>query len=103
MKKHFLLVIFLLVAGNLVNAQNRGLTNTSASKYAKMTSTDIDGVKWTNGFWAERFSVFKDTMILSMWKTLDDPDISHMYRNFEVAAGDVDGDHGGPPFHDGDF
>jgi DUF1680 family protein len=103
MKKHSLLLIFLLVAGNLVYTQNRGLTNTFASKYAKMTSTDIDGVKWTNGFWAERFSVFKDTMILSMWKTLDNPDISHSYRNFEVAAGDVEGEHWGPPFHDGDF
>lgn len=86
-----------------VNAQNRGLTNTSASKFAKMNSTDIDAVKWTNGFWAERFSVYKDTMILSMWKTLDNPDISHSYRNFEVASGEVEGEHWGPPFHDGDF
>jgi len=68
-----------------------------------MNSTDLDAVKWTNGFWADRFSVYKDTMILSMWKTLNDPDISHSYRNFEVAAGEVAGEHSGPPFHDGDF
>lgn len=101
MKKYILLSLLMVFLS--VNAQNRGLTNTSASKFAKMNSTDIDAVKWTNGFWAERFSVYKDTMILSMWKTLDNPDVSHMYRNFEVAAGDIDGDHGGPPFHDGDF
>ena len=86
-----------------VKAQNSGLTNTSASKFAKMSSTNIDAVKWTNGFWAERFAVYKDTMILSMWKTLDNPDISHSFRNFEVAAGEVEGEHWGPPFHDGDF
>ena len=101
MKKYFLL--FLFMAFLSVNAQDKGLTNTSSSKFAKMTSTNIDGVRWTNGFWAERFSVYKDTMILSMWKTLDNPDISHSFRNFEVAAGEVDGEHGGPPFHDGDF
>ncbi|MDR3651820.1 MAG: glycoside hydrolase family 127 protein [Paludibacter sp.] len=102
--KKSLLLSFIVVSLNLtLIAQNRGITNTSASKYAKMNSTNIDAVKWTNGFWAERYNVFKDTMILSMWKTIDNPDISHMYRNFEVAAGDIDGDHWGPPFHDGDF
>jgi len=101
MKKYFLLS--LLMAFLSINAQNSGLTNTSSSKFAKMNSTNIDAVKWTNGFWAERFSVYKDTMILSMWKTLDNPDISHSYRNFEVAAGEVEGEHWGPPFHDGDF
>ena len=103
MKKYFLLVILLLVTGIMVYAQDRGLTNTSTSKFAKMSGTNIDAVKWTNGFWGERFTVFKDTMILSMWKTLDNPDISHSFRNFEVAAGEVEGEHGGPPFHDGDF
>lgn len=103
MKKHFLLIIFLAIVSIMLHAQTSGLTNTSASKFAKMNSTNIDAVKWTNGFWAERFSVYKDTMILSMWKTIDNPDISHMFRNFEVAAADIDGNHWGPPFHDGDF
>ncbi len=94
---------FFLCLPLLLVAQNKGITNTTDSKYAKLYSTDIDAVRWTNGFWAERYKVFKDTMILSMWKTIDNPDISHMYRNFEVAAGDIDGDHWGPPFHDGDF
>lgn len=68
-----------------------------------MNSTNIDAVKWTNGFWDERFSVFKDTMILNMWKTLNNAELSHSYRNFEIAAGFHSGEHLGPPFHDGDF
>lgn len=101
MKRYLLFpFIFFFIS---INAQNRGLTNTSVSKFAKLNSTNIDAVKWTNGFWDERFSVFKDTMILNMWKTLNDADLSHSYRNFEIAAGVHSGEHLGPPFHDGDF
>jgi len=100
-KKHLFFLLFIVCFS--VNAQNRGLTNTSVSKYAKMNSTDIDAVHWTNGFWNERYAIIKDTMIQSMWHTLKDADLSHAYRNFEIAAGQCDGTHSGPPFHDGDF
>lgn len=68
-----------------------------------MHNVDMDAVQWTGGFWGDRFDVYKDTMILSVWKTLSDPDIAHAYRNFEIAAGMAEGTHQGPPFHDGDF
>lgn len=103
MKKTFLLLLIIATASVSLSAQNRGLTNTSASKYAKMSSVDIDAVHWTNGFWNERYAIIKDTMIQSMWHTLKDADLSHAYRNFEIAAGNCDGTHVGPPFHDGDF
>ena len=103
MNKILFLVITFTLTSLTLSAQNRGLTNTSKSKYAQMVSTDIDAVKWTDGFWSERFGVFKDSMILSMWKTLNNPDISHAYRNIEIAAGVCPGEHWGPPFHDGDF
>lgn len=101
MKKMTLLCLLLIALS--ASAQNRGLTNTASSKYSVMTAPDLDQVKWTNGFWKERFDVFKDTMIMSMWRTLKDPEISHAYRNFEIAAGHCSGVHCGPPFHDGDF
>lgn len=103
MKKNLLLLLIIITANVSLLAQNRGLTNTSASKFAKMASTNIDAVKWTKGFWGERFDVYKDSMILSMWKTLNDPAISHAYCNIEIAAGVCSGVHSGPPFHDGDF
>lgn len=100
--KRILIYSFLLVAISAYG-QQRGLTNTSASQYAKMSSTDLNAVRWTNGFWHEHFAVFKDTMIHSMWRTLKDADLSHSFRNFEIAAGQCSGTHAGPPFHDGDF
>ena len=84
------------------SAQNNGLTDMSQSKYSQMANTELGSARWTNGFWGDRFSVFKDNTILSMWKTWNTPEISHGFRNFEIAAGVCPGEHWGPPFHDGD-
>jgi DUF1680 family protein len=80
-----------------------GITNTSASPHAKLRSVDIGAVRWTDGFWAERFDVCHKTMIPNMWRLLEDPQISHAYDNFRVAAGLKKGRHRGPKWHDGDF
>ncbi len=84
-------------------AQNNGLTDMSKSRYAKMANTELGAVQWTNGFWGDRFNVFSKTSLQSMWNTWNTPEISHGFRNFEIAAGVCGGDHWGPPFHDGDM
>jgi DUF1680 family protein len=93
----------LLLATNYAIAQNKALVNTSASPYAKLSSLDMSNVTWTKGFWADRFQVCRDTMIPNLWKVYTDPNVSHAYKNFEIAAGLDTGSHSGPPFHDGDF
>jgi hypothetical protein len=103
MIKKGLLTLGLLSAFMVLPAQEKALMNTSKSKYAQLTNVDLSAVKWTNGFWGDRFRVCKDTMLISMWNTWNAPEISHGFRNFEVAAGVCSGEHWGPPFHDGDF
>lgn len=106
MKKTKTLIICFLfsIAGfQLINAQTKGLTNTTQSPYAKMHSVDLQDVSWTSGFWADRFNVCKDTMLLNMWRIFDDAELSHAYRNFEIAAGYKEGEHKDPPFFDGDM
>lgn len=83
-------------------AQQNGITDTGKSKYAVMASTPIDAVKWTGGFWGERFNVFSGTSVQSMWETWQS-DRSHGFHNFLVAAGEKKGRRHGPPFHDGDM
>ncbi|MBN2611205.1 MAG: glycoside hydrolase family 127 protein [Bacteroidales bacterium] len=100
--KKILILLFILFIIHL-KAQERALTNTTNSSFAVLQSTDIDDVKWTKGFWAERFAVCRDSMVTNMLRLYKDPDISHSFRNFEIAAGLADGTHKGPPFHDGDF
>jgi hypothetical protein len=79
-----------------------GLTNTQDSKYAIMTSTPIDAVNWNGGFWGERFSVFSHTSVQSMWETWQTKE-GKGFNNFLIASGEMQGEHHGPPFHDGDM
>lgn len=102
MNKYFFLFLFILVF-QFGFGQTKGLTNTTQSPYAKMHSIDLESVKWNDGFWAERFDVCKDTMLLNMWRIFDDPELSHAYCNFEIAAGLKHGEHKDPPFFDGDM
>ena len=93
-----------------VNAQ--GLTDMSHSKQALMQNTPMGAVRWTGGFWGDRFNMLSTTGIWSMWDTWNTPyetidklglHGSHGFANFQVAAGTVKGKHHGPPFHDGDM
>lgn len=108
--KHYILGLALMAAVPVM-AQS-GLTDMSNSQQAIMTNTPLGSVKWTGGFWADRFNVMSTTGIWSMWDTWNTPwetidamglHGSNGFRNFEVAAGTVKGKHHGPPFHDGDM
>ena len=83
--------------------RNAGITDTSKSPCVKLRSIGIDDVKWTSGFWAERFDLCHKTMLPNMWQLLKDPDISHSYENFLITAGMKEGRHRGPKWQDGDF
>ena len=60
-------------------------------------------VKFTSGFWADRFARTRDVSVPQLWATYTDPNVSHSFRNFEIAAGLKEGNFKGPSFHDGDF
>ena len=99
-------ILFLFVVASVLNnlmAQRNGLVDMGQSKFAKMTNTQLGAVKWTGGFWGERFNVFSRHSLQGMWNTWKNPDVSHGFRNFEIAAGECEGTHWGPPFHDGDM
>jgi len=63
----------------------------------------MDAVRWTDGFWAERFDWCRQVVIPNMGRLLADPNISHAYENFLIAAGRKQGRHRGPRWNDGDF
>ena len=85
-----------------VFSQNKALVNTSKSSFAKLGSLDMGDVQWTNGFWADRFRVCRDSMVPNMWY-LYTSSVSNSFKNFEIAAGLDTGRFRGPSFHDGDF
>ncbi|MCE7060197.1 glycoside hydrolase family 127 protein [Dyadobacter sp. CY343] len=105
--KNFRRLLLIPAAGlaffHAANAQNNSLVNTSQSTHAKLHGTDMNAVHWTTGFWADRFKVCRETMVPNLWKVYTDPELSHSFRNFEIAAGLKEGNFKGPSFHDGDF
>lgn len=103
MKQVKLYLLLASAAATSAWAQTNGLTDMSRSRFAKMANTEIGAVRWTDGFWGNRFDVFSRTSLQSMWNTWNTPEISHGFRNFEIAAGVCEGAHWGPPFHDGDM
>ena len=84
-------------------ASTAGLTDMRQSQHAVMANTPLGAVRWTGGFWGERFEVYSKTSVQHMWDIWRNADLSHGFRNFEIAAGECDGHHSGPPFHDGDM
>lgn len=92
-----------ILLGFQVVGQEKSLVNTSQSPYAKLKGINMEDVRWTTGFWAERFKVCKESMVPHMMGNYLNPEVSHAYRNFEIAAGKEPGEHAGPAFHDGDF
>ena len=106
MKMGKIVCLAALIAGLMaqdIAAQTKSLVNTSKSPHAKLESLDIGDVLWTNGFWAERFAVCKDSMVPHLLRTYMDAKKGHAIQNFEIAAGADTGIHVGPPFQDGDF
>lgn len=97
------LFIFLTTLFSTASAQQKGLVNTSKSPFAKLSSVDMGAVNWTGGFWGDRFEVCRDSMVPNLWNIYNDANISHAFRNFEIAAGLDTGSHKGPSFHDGDY
>lgn len=94
-----ILTVFLL----LDTAAQKNLVNTTNSPHAKLAGVGLSDVQWTNGFWAERFAVCRDSMVPHLWETYTSKDMCFSFQNFVVAAGLDTGKFRGPSFHDGDF
>lgn len=97
------IIIITFLIHTTATAQQTALVNTSTSPYVKLSGTNMGDVQWTSGFWAERMAICKDSMVPHLWQTYTDAQVSHAFKNFEIAAGLDTGSHKGPPFHDGDF
>ena len=103
MKRIQWITALLLIMGVFTRSDAQGITATSESPFAKLGDVGIRDVRWTGGFWGDRFRVCRDSMVPNMWRLLDNTKLSHAFENFRIAAGLDTGSHEGPPFMDGDF
>ena len=97
-------IAFLLCLADTWTAvgQECGVINNSASPHSKLRSVDLDDVRWTAGFWKQKFDLVKDVTIPEMWKYFNGGGNSH-WTNFRLAAGLEEGEWAGTSWHDGDF
>ncbi len=83
-------------------AEGAGIVDTSASTHARLRSVDLEDVRWTTGFWAERQKLCRTAIVPAVQRALLDPKNSEQLANFRVAAGLEQGAFRGTHWSDGD-
>jgi DUF1680 family protein len=79
-----------------------GLTDTTASPHVVVRSVGLTEVRWTTGFWADRFETCRKETLPAMGRIMEGTEHSQFLHNFRIAAGLEKGKHRGPPWNDGD-
>jgi DUF1680 family protein len=79
------------------------VTDVSQSPAAKVHAIGVDEVRWTEGFWADRYATLRDRSLPAMTTLMRGHEYKPYYENFLIAAGDMQGDYHGAPFNDGDY
>jgi hypothetical protein len=74
----------------------------AVSPYATIRGVDVEAVKWTKGFWAEKFDLCRRAMLPSVEAALLDKRNAEQLVNFRVAAGLEQGPYRGTDWSDGD-
>ena len=98
----FTTVLLLWALAGSAIAQERAIINNAKSPHSRLRSVDLDDVKWTDGFWAGKFTLVKDVTIPKMWEYFH-TEIGHHWINFRIAARLQGGPWKGRSWHDGDF
>jgi len=75
---------------------------TSRSPHVKVRAVDHDAVRWTEGFWAERFDLCRRTIVPNLCRVMMMPTNSANFCNFQIAAGLRQGPFFGNDWGDGD-
>lgn len=97
-----LLAVIMLAAPLPAEQRNRGVIDTSASPHVQVRSFDLDAVRWTQGFWADRFERVQKVSVPAMWEVMQNQSNSANLVNLKIAAGLQQGKFRGNNWSDGD-
>jgi len=103
MKTAVTFILAVITAASSFLARGSGIVDTTASPHAVVQPVGLDEVKWTDGFWADRFEMCRTQMVPGMARLMQGTNYSQFYYNFEILAGLVQGKAHGASFNDGDF
>lgn len=72
----------------------------SRSPYCRLRSVGLNEVRWTDGFWADRFRQCVEVTLPHLWKLAADPEWGHALTNLRIAAGLEKGEFAGTDWQD---
>ncbi len=76
------------------------LVDTSRSAKAQLRPVPLDAVRWTKGFWAERYDQSRDVTLRKLWDLAADPEAGHVLDNMRIAGGLKKGEFAGTDWQD---
>lgn len=95
----FILLSFYLNGCSVNSGSTAGLHK---SPYAKMKEINWEDVKWTKGFWADKFDLCRREIIPAVYNGLISSENSEHLDNLMIAAGLQGGKYSGNDWSDGD-
>jgi DUF1680 family protein len=94
--------LVLAVCACLISVEVRA-QHTVASPYRQLEPLHLSDVKWTGGFWGQRYATCRDQTIPSMWEIMKGTEYKPFLEHFRIAAGLSEGSYRGAQWNDGDF
>ena len=92
-----------LVASAAVQAAEAARDDAPARPGAAVQPLPLDAVAWTDGFWAQRIGVCRDTSVPAMGRLMASGEYKPFLGHFYIAAGLAEGDYHGAQWNDGDY
>ncbi|MCP5112993.1 MAG: glycoside hydrolase family 127 protein [bacterium] len=77
-----------------------GIIKNQSSPHAALRGVDLASVRWTEGFWAQRYRQTHEVTLRKLWDLLADPEAGHVLSNMRIAGGLETGDYAGTNWQD---
>ena len=100
---YFQTQLLLMVAATSCVLANPSLAQKRNSPHRTVKPIPIADMKWTDGFWHDRYATCRDKMVPSMWEIMKGTKYKPFLEHFRIAAGLSEGGYHGAKWNDGDF
>lgn len=87
-------------SGEAVGGRDGYIVDLGQSPHAAMQNVPLTSVRWTGGFWAERYRQAHEVTLRRLWELLADPEKGHVIDNMRIAAGLQEGEYAGTNWQD---
>lgn len=73
--------------GMAAETRDYGIVKTADTPHCTLRNVDLSSVRWTDGFWADRFRQCCEVTLPHLYDRLADPSTGHVLQNLKIAAG----------------